>query len=365
MVRAVMADRVPEKTKTAHAKQAKTKLPKDVVLLQLALILLRGGELTYARLEKDFGLSRSTAERYVRNLKQVGLPVVQKRRFREMRLSIEKLRAKLDIDGVDVAPESARSLSLLLVAAQLLPAHLGVREAVDRTVRTALRLRNMKAASELRRIEDTVLVLENDAKDYKGKADVFGAIVDAVLDGRRVRIAYRSPKKRESSTDEGHCASIGLYKGGLYVLVVPQGEWKALERIESIARVDGATLTLDVRLRAIDHARARWGPARPSTGEQVITLHFSEAAAPYVLARPWHARAESERWPASEGGGLRMSIRLAGQTDMFESWVKSWGQEVQVLRPRAMAERIATDLEAAARAHRESAEKFARDVDDD
>jgi predicted DNA-binding transcriptional regulator YafY len=239
-----------------------------------------------------------------------------------------------------------------------------VREAVDRTVRAALRLRNMKAAGELRRIEDTVLVLENDAKDYKGKAAVFAAIVDAVLDGRRVRLTYRSPKKRESTTDEGHCASIGLYKGGLYVLVVPQGEWKALERIESLAPVPGDVLTLDVRLRAIDHARARWGPARPSTGEQVITLHFSEAAAPYVLARPWHARAESEPWPASEGGGLRMSLRLSGQTDMFESWVKSWGKEVQVLRPKEMAERIAADLDAAARAHREAAEKFARDVDD-
>lgn len=352
-----MAARVPKKT-TA------TRLPRDVVLLQLALILLRGGELTYERLHKEFKLERRTAERYVKHLREVGLPVVSKRRHRELRLTLDKLRAKLDIDGVDVAPESARSLSLLLVAAQLLPAHLGVREAVDRTVRAALRLRNMKAAAELRRIEDTVLVLENDAKDYQGKADVFGAIVDAVLDGRRVRITYRSPKKRESTTDEGHCASIGLYKGGLYVLVVPQGEWKALERIESLATVDGAALALDVRLRVIEQARARWGPARPSTGEQVITLHFSEAAAPYVLARPWHARAEAEKWPASDGGGLRMSLRLQGQTDMFESWVKSWGKEVQVLRPRAMAERIATDLEAAARAHRDAAAQFARDVDD-
>jgi predicted DNA-binding transcriptional regulator YafY len=356
-----MAARVPKKTLT---KQRGKKLPRDVVLLQLALILLRGGVLTYARLEKEFHVSPSTALRYMRSLKQAGLPVVAKRRHREMRLMLDKLRAKLDIDGVDVAPESARSLSLLLVAAQLLPAHLGVREAVDRTVRAALRLRNMKAAGELRRIEDTVLVLENDAKDYKGKAAVFAAIVDAVLDGRRVRLTYRSPKKREATTDEGHCASIGLYKGGLYVLVVPQGEWKALERIESLEPVDGAPLALDVRLRAIDQARARWGPARPSSGEQVITLHFSEAAAPYVLARPWHARAESAPWPASEGGGLRMSLRLSGQTDMFESWVKSWGKEVQVLRPKEMAERIAADLEQAARSHRAAAETFARNLDD-
>jgi predicted DNA-binding transcriptional regulator YafY len=356
-----MPARVLEKTPRRSKGKA---LPRDLVLLQCALILLRGGVLTYERMQDEFRLERRTAERYVRALREVGLPIVSQRRHRELHISLDKLRAKLDIDGVDVAPESARSLSLLLVAGQLLPAHLGVREAVDRTVRAALRLRNMKAAGELRRIEDTVLVLENDAKDYKGKANVFGALVEAVLDGSRVRIAYRSPKKRESTTEEGHCASIGLYKGGLYVLVVPQGEWKALERIESLVPVDGAPLSLEVRLKAIEQARARWGPARPSSGEQVITLHFSEAAAPYVLARPWHARASSTPWPASDGGGLRMSLRLSGQTDMFESWVKSWGREVQVLRPRAMAERIAHDLDAAARAHREAATKFARDVDD-
>ena len=39
-----------------------------------------------------------------------------------------------------------------------------------------------------------------------------------------------------------------------------------------------------------------------------------------------------------------MSLRLSGQTDMFESWVKSWGAEVQVLRPREMAERMSTPI---------------------
>ena len=79
-----------------------------------------------------------------------------------------------------------------------------------------------------------------------------------------------------------------------------------------------------------------------------------------MLARPWHTRAEAELWPQEEGGGLRMSLRLSGQTDMFESWVKSWGAEVQVLRPRDMAERIAADLESAARAHRDASSNFER-----
>lgn len=342
--------------------------PKDVVLLQLAILLSRGQQLSYRRLADDFLLERRTAERYLQDLRDSGLPIVAERDGRTATFSLNRRRARFDIDAIDVPPSAARSLSLLMVAAQLLPAHLGVREAVDRTVRAALRLRGMKAAAELRRLEDAVLVLENDAKDYQGKAEVFAALVDAVLEGHRVKVRYRSPKGAGSADEVFFPASIGLYKGGLYVLAVPPGDdggaaaWRALERVEGAPVVDGRTaLKPEVRRRAIAEARARWGPARPRGREQVITLHFGSAAAPYVLARPWHARAEAEAWPPEQGGGLRMSMRLAGQTDMFESWVKSWGAEVQVLRPRDMAERIASDLEAAARKHREAAARFAGD----
>lgn len=342
--------------------------PKDVVLLQLAIVLSRGEELSYPRLSEEFLLERRTAERYLSDLRRSGLPVVSERHGRSAVFSLNRRRARFDVEAIDVPPSAARSLSLLMVAAQLLPAHLGVREAVDRTVRAALRLRGMKAAAELRRLEDAVLVLENDAKDYQGKAEVFAGLVDAVLEGRRVTVRYRSPKGARTEEETFFPASIGLYKGGLYVLAVPPGDdghgatWRALERVEGTPVVDGrATLQHEVRRRAIDEARSRWGPARPRGREQVITLHFSAAAAPYVLARPWHARAEAELWPQTEGGGLRMSLRLSGQTDMFESWVKSWGAEVQVLRPRDMAERIAADLETAARAHRSASAAFERD----
>jgi predicted DNA-binding transcriptional regulator YafY len=351
--------------------------PKDVVLLQLALVLMRGEALTYERLQEEFLLERRSAERYMKHLRETGLPVTAERSGRKASFRLDRHRARLDVEAIDVPPHAARSLSLLFVAAQLLPAHLGVREAVDRTVRASLRLRGMKAAAELRRLEDAVLVLENDAKDYEGKAEVFARLVDAVLEGRRVRARYRSPKKAEADEDVFFAASIGLYKGGLYVLAVPPDDdgrepaWKALERIEGLPLVEesGPRLSLPVRQRALDEVRRRWGPARPRGAdrhgrEQIITLHFSEATGPYVLARPWHQKAEVEPWPKEQGGGVRMSLRLSGATDMFESWVKSWGREVQVLRPRDMAERIAAELEDAAAKHRAASAAFARELED-
>jgi predicted DNA-binding transcriptional regulator YafY len=348
---------------------------KELVLLQLALVLMSGGELSYRRLTDEFLLPRRTAERYLKDLREAGLPIASRRDGREAVFFLDELRSRaLDLEAIDIPPAAARSLSLLLVAAALLPAKLGVRDAVDRTVRAALRLRGMRAASEMKRFEDAVLVLENDAKDYEGKADVFGALIDACLAGELLEVRYRTPRLLGEQLERFYCASIGLYRGGLYALAVAEGDdgtrpvWRAVERIqaEPVAFPDAPLLTVEARLRALDEAGRRWGPARPREGEaddeQVITLHFSARAAPYVLARPWHPRADVEAWPEEEGGGARMAIRLSGQTMMFESWVRSWGPEVQVLRPRDMAERLASSFEDAARAHREAAARFERDL---
>jgi predicted DNA-binding transcriptional regulator YafY len=347
---------------------------KELVLLQLALVLLSGGTLSYERLTKEFLLERRTAERYLRDLKDAGLPLATRREGRQALFALDDLRSRaLKIEAVDIPPAAARPLSLLLVAAALLPSHLGVREAVDSTVRAAMRLRGLRAAGELRRLEDAVRVLENDAKDYEGLGEFFSALVDATLSGQLIEVRYRSPRSERSHLERFYVATIGLYRGGLYALAVPPAKegsevtWRAVERITDIPLVvpEQPLLAPRARLAALEEAGRRWGPARPrqSSGEQVITLHFSSAVAPYVLARPWHPRAELEPWPNDEGGGVRMGLRLSGETSMFESWVRSWGAEVQVLRPLDMAERIARSLEEAARGHRAAASRFALDLE--
>lgn len=346
------------------------KQPKDLVLLQLALILLNGGELDYDRLAKEFFLQRRTAERYLANLRDAGLPLEKLQRGREVFFKLAAGRSKsLSIEAVDVPPSAARPLSLLLVAAALLPSNLGVREAVDSTVRAALRLRGLKAAVELRRVENAVTVLEDNSKNYSEFHGHFQLLMDATLSGHQVVIEYESAQK-ERRTERCYCATIGLYRGGLYCLSVEaKGEgqhprWLAMERIKSVQRLDDEpVLETVVRIRALREASARWGPARPhpshsDSDKQVITLHFSERVVPYVLARPWHADAQIEHWPEEEGGGLRMGIRLSGDTSLFESWVRSWGPEVQVLRPFDMAERIAESFQRAASLHRAAARQW-------
>ena len=351
------------------------------MLLQLALLVLHGERLSHERLRDEFGLQRRTAERYLNELRRAGLPIAVVKEGRENVYALHHLRSRLQLEAIDVSPAVAKSLSLLVVAAALLPRNLGVREAVDRTVRQALRVRGLRLAGELRRLEDAVLVLENDAKDYTGREDVFESLFDAVLEGRLVDVDYTSPR-RGPERRRFWPAAIGLYRGGLYVLGVEPGappasaRWWALERLDDVpmAVAGGAILSAGDRQAAITAARARWGPASPSSSSSsslsasadaagnastLVTLHFSARAAPFVRARPWHTAVDMEPW---DDGGVRVSMRLQGETFMLESWLLSWGPEVQVLRPRQLAERLAAEQERAAAAHRAAALAFARDV---
>jgi predicted DNA-binding transcriptional regulator YafY len=334
------------------------KLPKDVVLLQLALLILHGERLSHARLRDEFHLESRTAERYIADLKAAGLPIAVVKEGRESTYALHHLRTRLDLEAIDVTPAVAKSLSLLVVAAALLPRNLGVREAVDRTVRQALRVRGLKIAGELRRLEDAVMVLENDAKDYTGREDIFEALFDAVLAGSLVEIEYTSPRSG-AERRRFWPAIIGLYRGGLYVLGIEpeqppaQARWWALERLDEVpVVVDGAPpLTLGDRRAAVAAASARWGPARPAAHDEhgeLVTLHFSSRAAPYVRARPWHTAVEMEPW---DDGGMRVSLRLQGESFMLESWLLSWGAQVQVLRPAWLAQRLADEQQQAAQRH--------------
>ena len=56
---------------------------------------------------------------------------------------------------------------------------------------------------------------------------------------------------------------------------------------------------------------------------------------------------------------------LSAEITMLESWLLSWGAEVQVLRPAAMARRLADEQERAARQHRAASAAFTRLLDDD
>ena len=105
-----MASRAPSRPTTTSGK-ARERLPKDVVLLQLALLILHGERLTHERLHTEFGLQRRSAERYLNELRRAGLPIAVVKEGRENVYALHHLRSRLQFEAIDVSPAVAKSLS--------------------------------------------------------------------------------------------------------------------------------------------------------------------------------------------------------------------------------------------------------------
>jgi proteasome accessory factor B len=68
-----------------------------------------------------------------------------------------------------------------------------------------------------------------------------------------------------------------------------------------------------------------------------VVIEFNPWATDLIRGRKWH---ESQRFHELPDGGSRLSMRLNSITEM-ERWVLSWGTHATVIRPRALALRIA------------------------
>ena len=69
---------------------------------------------------------------------------------------------------------------------------------------------------------------------------------------------------------------------------------------------------------------------------QEIVLRFSRSAAPYIQERIWH---RSQQVEAVEDGELILRMRV-GIAHELKSWLMSFGPNVKVLSPPALADEI-------------------------
>jgi len=85
---------------------------------------------------------------------------------------------------------------------------------------------------------------------------------------------------------------------------------------------------------------------RIMTGDQTaeLILRFTSEAAPYVRERTWHSSQVIEEDP---NGGLTLRLCIADAREMLP-WIRSWGAQVEVIKPDWLRERVAQELNNAA-----------------
>jgi proteasome accessory factor B len=195
----------------------------------------------------------------------------------------------------------------------------------------------------LARIQDLFAIRPDPWKDYSHKRAVIEALIDAVLHQRRVRADYYSFHSQRAKSYLLDPYRVVYYRGGLYLYARAHdyGEVRtfAVERIRRIEVLD-ATFEMPQDFDVGDYSRAAFGIAGGQPED--VELLFDPPAAHYIRERVWH---ESQELHEEDDGRVTLRLRVAPGVDL-RAWIKGFLPHVTVLRPAALRDEIARDLQA-------------------
>jgi predicted DNA-binding transcriptional regulator YafY len=201
-----------------------------------------------------------------------------------------------------------------------------------------------KSLPYLGRISELFSARPDPWKDYSRKRDVISALIDATLHQRRARIEYFSFHSRQTKTYRVHPYRLVYWHGGLYLYAWAEQYAEvrtfAVERIEKIEVLD-ETFQVPADFSVSEYARGAFGIAGGKP--EAVELAFDADMAGYIRERVWH---ESQSLEEAEDGTvvLRMSVAPGWE---LKSWIKGFLPHVRVVKPAALREDIAAELEKA------------------
>lgn len=184
-------------------------------------------------------------------------------------------------------------------------------------------------------------------------ADVWKAVVRALTHRRRLAMTYRrfdSRSPRAYVVDPYHLANL---QGEWYLFAGADGQagWRqyALGRIQD-AQVTPDTFTGPAGFDATRDVHGTFG--RMKSGPAVtVRLRFTAAVREWVLEREWHP---AQKVKSRKTGEVELSFPAKGLFEV-QRWVLSWGPQVRVLAPKALADAVRDEVRAMAENLRGSA----------
>ena len=180
------------------------------------------------------------------------------------------------------------------------------------------------------------------------------AILETIAEGwgsgRKVEIAYRSPRSGELRQRVIAPYALEPTPAGIYVIC--HDDWAGEIRTFKLARLESAQILDDSYTIPPDfdpeaHLASSWGIM---SGDQVseVLLRFTASARPFVEEHEWHP---SQIIQATSDGGCLLHVKVSEPLEM-QPWIRSWGAQVEVIAPEWLRERIAGELYQAAEQYR-------------
>jgi len=315
--------------------------------LALLRALFDGDRPSVQELAARFGTRRETIYRDLRAIEDAGYPIVgdetgclsRPRLLPDSRKSIPELRfTESEIGALLWAVKQAGPISPF----------------VDALRAATGKLRAMTARAVSSKAEEAVTNWPSGEKDYSPHRDTILALVEAILLRKRCELTYRSPANSSAKNYMFDPYRLVTAGGALYCLgMVPRhGDivTLAVDRIQSVVPT-GESFEIDATIDLEQYRAGAFGVVRDEPMNVVV--RFSPEQAPYVRERQWHP-SQSIRELAS--GEIELRFR-AGGTFEITRWILGWGDDAEVVAPRALREHVQQVLQAACALYEGSRDK--------
>jgi len=292
---------------------------------------MQDGGVNPGDLLQDYGLEERTLRRYLKDLRELGLPVQTSGRGGSRRWSLD---ASYRRQRVPLTLLEMVSLHFGRVLFNFLDGTSFADDANDALERLSVSAGQGELGRDLDR---KFIAVREPSKDYTRDSELLDEILTALLRQNPAKALYariNGPTRAYSL----HPYTIGVYRQALYLFALDLDE----ERIKTFA-ID--------RFRAFHRDRkSRFDYPEDYVPHAVVAdsfgiiggpmldvrLRFRKNAAPYIRERVWH---DSQQLAEAEDGGVVLTMRVGRSYELI-SWILSFGPDVRVETPTDLADQI-------------------------
>jgi len=308
------------------------------------LIRLRG-HVSFATLLEELEVSRATLKRDLEYLRsRLGAPIEYDRDLNGYRFVENSRGAKHELPGLWF---DERELYSLLMAHQLLSG-LDADGTLSRHLQPLLeRIHQLLGSGDDATLMKRIKIISAARRPVPSR--FFELITECVLQRKRVHLRYLTRGRGEVSERDVSPQRLVHYRNTWYLDAwchrVDGLRRFALDAIEAATALD--TRARDVAMKQVQaEMDAGYGIYAGGT-RQTATLRFAKQAAQWISREEWHAEQQG-RW--LDDGRYELQLPYVDDTELVMDLLRQ-GDEVEVVAPAALRDKVARRLRAAAAAY--------------
>lgn len=307
----------------------------------------RRGGIRVHELERKFDLDPRSMRRYLADLKDLGLPVLEEGRGETRSVYLDPAYRRSGIQltlGEMISLRLGASLFNFLQGTSFAE---DMDQAIDRLEPTVSR-----GSQDMVQNFDTMFVaVPKHAKDYRGMGDMLNEILSALLYSERADAQYRPPRGRKRNY-QLEPLTLACYRQGLYLF--------ARDVDKKLVKTFAVERFLRFQWRRQDKFKRpeNWNPkafvadAFGITGGEprAVVVRFNARVAEFIRERQWHP---SQGLLEREDGSVEVLLRCA-ITPELRQWILGFGADAEVLEPEELRIEVRRSMKRGARLYRKN-----------